>query len=109
MHTTHKKLIEPHIAQKELIEQLGIQNLPEDEQLEIISGFIDGCMQQATALILSQLPEDGIKKVDGLLESGELEAVNAYIQKHVPRAAEIMDEAIKIGIEEFKALVKEQR
>lgn len=108
MNTTHKKLIDPHVAQNELIEKLGIQNLPEDEQLEVISGFIDGCMQQATALILSQLPEDGIKKVDGLIEAGEIDAVNAYVQKHVPNAAEIMDEAIKIGIEEFKALVKER-
>jgi hypothetical protein len=105
----HKKLIEPKVAQAELVHALGIQNLPDDEQQEIVTGFLDGCMQQATALILSQLPEGSLEKVDALLDAGELEAVQALIAKHVPNAAQIMDEAVKIGIEEFKELVKEQK
>lgn len=106
---THKKLIEPQVARAELVNALGIQNLPEDEQQEIVIGFLDGCMQQATALILSQLPEGNLEKVDALLDAGELEAVQALVAKHVPNAAQIMDEAIKIGIEEFKKLVREQK
>lgn len=105
---TQKKLIEPRIAKEELSAALGIQNLPDDEQLEILTGFLDGCMQQATAVILGQLPEGSIKKVDSLLDAGELDAIQALVAKHVPHAGEIMDETVRIGIEEFKELVKEQ-
>ncbi len=108
-HAQQKNIINPTIAREELAGILGLQNLPEDEQLEIVTGFLDGCMQQATALILSQLPEGSIQKVDALRDSGELEAVQALVAKHVPNAVEIMDEAIKIGIEEFKTLVREQK
>ena len=106
---TAAQALTPAQAMQTMALRLGIDHLPHDSQDMIIRGVVETSMQEATTIILANLSESDLKRFDSLLDSGEVDAAQALVQKSVPQAGKIIEDALTIGIEEYKEMVKGEK
>lgn len=103
-----KQPISPDEIKKMVVEALNIGHLTPAEQEKIMSELGGALIERATLALLKELPEEEFEKIDALA-GGEKDAeMVVAIQKAVPNAQQIMEDAIKTGIVEYKDLVNEQ-
>lgn len=102
-------VISPEEVRKQIVAGLNIGHLTVAEQDTIIGDLGAALMERATMALMMQVPEKDFDAIDALtdMEGKEAEMVSA-IQKAVPNAAQIIEDAIRSGVEEYKILVNEQ-
>lgn len=91
-----------------IIAELGIENLPESEQLTIINDVSQMLLRRATFAIMRLLPPEVVDEVDRLTEAKDLKGVRALVLKHVPNVEEVAVQAARTALDEHKQLVAEQ-
>ncbi len=102
------KVVSPEEVKKMVVGALNIGHLPVAEQDSIIGELAGALMERATLALLKEVPAGEFDKIDALADAGkDVEMVEA-IRRVVPNAQEIMEDAIKSGVEEYKILVNEQ-
>jgi hypothetical protein len=103
------QIISPEQVKKMIIDSLNIAHLSVQEQDKIIGDLGAALMERATYALMMNVPEAEFDKIDALSEQEGKEAeMIAIIQKVVPNAQQIVEEAITSGVEEYKVLVNEQ-
>ncbi len=103
-----RQVVSPEEVKKMVVDALNIGHLPSTEQDSIIGELAGTLMERATLALLQELPEADFDRIDALADSGkDIEMVEA-IRKVVPNAQQIMEDAIRTGVEEYKILVNEQ-
>ena len=69
---------------KTIAAELGVAELPEAEQEQIIAGFSEVALKAATLAILEKLPEAKHEEFATLAEKGEAGALQAFLDREVP-------------------------
>lgn len=103
------QVVSPEEVKTMIVDALNIGHLTVVEQDKIIADLGAALMERATYALMMQLPEEEFDKIDAMAddETKEAEMVEA-IRKAVPNAQQIIEDAIKSGVEEYKILVNEQ-
>ncbi len=101
-------VVSPEEVKKMVVEALNIGHLPESDQDSIIGELAGALMERATLALLKEVPEGEFDAIDALADSGKEGEMVEAIRKVVPNAQQIMEDAIKTGVEEYKILVNEQ-
>lgn len=102
------QVVSPEEVKKMVVDALNIGHLTESDQDSIIGELAGTLMERATLALLKEVPEGEFDKIDALAEAGKDVEMVAAIKNVVPNAQEIMEDAIKSGVEEYKILVNEQ-
>ncbi len=105
---TTQQLTSPEEVKKMVVEALNIGHLPASDQDSIIGELAGALMERATLALLKEVPESEFDAIDALADSGKDAEMVEALRKVVPNAQEIMEEAIRSGVEEYKILVNEQ-
>lgn len=98
----------PEDIKKMVAEALNIGHLTPAEQDKIMSDLGGALIERATYALLMALPPEDFDRIDKLAEAQKDQEMAEAIQKSVPNAQAIVEDAIKSGVEEYKKLVNEE-
>ena len=100
--------IPPELAKihGQLVAQLELEHLEREEQAEIISKLSTIILDRTAIALASQLPEESMEHVNTLLESGQIDAVEAIFIKHIDpdKINKISNTVIHDTIADFRRL-----
>ncbi|HEX8994362.1 MAG TPA: DUF5663 domain-containing protein [Candidatus Paceibacterota bacterium] len=82
---------------------LGITELPKDEQHKLISQFGEIALKAATIKVLSALAGEKREEFAKLAEAGDAAALQAFLDREVPGHEEMVKTAVAEEITRFKA------
>ena len=81
---------------------LGISDLPTEEQKELISQFGEVALKAATLSVIGKLSEEKRNEFAKLSEAGDITALKAFLDHEVPDHEEIAKAAVAEEIKHFK-------
>jgi hypothetical protein len=83
-----------------LIKELGIDNLPAEEQAEVLMGISRVIYQNITLRVLDELKEEDKDEFDAFLEKNpdDQEAIYEFLKSKIPN----LDEIAKEEVEKFQ-------
>ncbi len=81
---------------------LGISDLPPEEQQKIISQFGEIALKAATLAVVGKMPEDRREEFGKLAEAGDAEGLKTFLDREVPGHEEIVKAAVAEEIRRFK-------
>lgn len=81
---------------------LGIANLPGDEQKQIISQFGEVALKAATLSVLDRIDPEKREEFATLAEAGDAAALQAFLDREVPGHEEIVKAAVAEEVKKFK-------
>ena len=96
------------IQGKDLIEKLGLENLPLESQEKIIKEMSDVVYDRALLRVVEKLSEQEAEEINEYLGNKEYEKADKYIADKVPDFAVILKEEIRKFGEEMIRKVKEK-
>lgn len=68
------------ILEKDVLELIGAQNLPDDKKRELYQKIADTVENRAVARIYSQLPKEDGQELDTLIDQGDSAKVDQFLQ-----------------------------
>lgn len=102
-------VVSPEDVRKQIVDGLSIGHLTVEEQDKIIGDLGAALLERATYAVLMQVPPEEFDRIDALVDQEGKEAeVAAAVKKVVPNVEEIVQDAIRSGVEDYKILVNEQ-
>ncbi len=81
---------------------LGIGDLPADEQQTLIGQFGEVALRAATLAVLGKLAEDKREEFAKLAEAGDASAIKAFLDAEVPGHEQIVQAAVAEEARRFK-------
>lgn len=81
---------------------LGIKDLPMEEQKTLISQFGEVALKSATLAVLEKLAEDKRGEFAKLAEAGDAPALKSFLDREVPGHEDIAKAAITEEVKRFK-------
>ena len=81
---------------------LGIKDLPIEEQKTIISKFGEVALKAATLSVIEKLSEEKRSEFANLAQSGDVLAIKTFLDREVPDHEEIAKTAVADEIKRFK-------
>ena len=90
-----------------IIDELGISDLPVDAQDRIISQFTENLVKSIALAIMERLPEDKRGEFEKLSEAGEQEKINQFLTAQIPDYQNLVQNEVNSAKEEFKKMVNE--
>ena len=82
---------------------LGITDLPKEEQQALIAQFGEVALKAATMSVIEKLAEDKRDEFAKLAESGDAPALKAFLDREVPMHEELARVAVAEEVKRFKA------
>lgn len=82
---------------------LGITELPLDEQKTLISQFGEVALKAATLSVIGKLAEDKREEFAALAQAGDATALKAFLDAQVPGHEDIVKAAVAEEVTKFKA------
>jgi len=82
---------------------LGIKDLPPEEQKTLIAQFGEVALKAATLSVIGKLAEEKRDEFAKLAEAGEATALKAFLDREVPGHEEIAKAAVAEEVKRFKA------
>ncbi|MDD5693607.1 MAG: DUF5663 domain-containing protein [Patescibacteria group bacterium] len=79
-----------HEITKNLIEELGLENLPEKEKNDLIVSLADALRSRIAERTLNFLTEDDRIELDKLIDQKSDEKMNKFLAEKIPNFDEIM-------------------
>lgn len=98
----------PEDVKKMVVDALNIAHLTPAEQDKIMNDLGTALIERATYALLMALPPEDFDRIDKLAEGEKDEEMFEAVQKSIPNGAEIVENAIRSGVEEYKKLVNEE-
>ena len=95
----------PEDVRKTLMEAVGIEGLPAEEQEQITAGFAEVALKAATVAVLEKLSEDKHEEFARLAEAGDPSALEAFLNKEVPGHEVAAGQAVAAEAARFKESV----
>ena len=89
-------------TQQLIAQDLGIADLPKEEQLSLIAEFGAVALKAATISILEKMPEGKRDEFSKLAEAGDPAAVQGFLDKEVPDHDVIAKAAVAEEVRKFK-------
>ncbi len=89
-----------------IAEDLGIKELPSEEQQTLIAQFGEVALKAATLAVLGKLAEDKRSEFARLAEAGEAAALKAFLDREVPGHEDIAKAAVAEEVKRFKDFQK---
>ena len=83
-------------------EELGITHLPPEERERIFSSFSETVLKRLLVDIAEALQENIRGELFAIGKTGNLPAINAFLERHIPNADEFIAQNIRSTIEEIK-------
>jgi succinate dehydrogenase flavin-adding protein (antitoxin of CptAB toxin-antitoxin module) len=71
-------------AEKDLFESLGAKDIPNEEKGELLAKMMDLVQKRVVVRISEQLNDEQIKEFERLVEAGDDEATEKYLEAQVP-------------------------
>jgi len=93
----------PDELTKAIATDLGITNLPQEQQEQLISRFGEIALKAASLAVLEKLAEDKRMQFLQLAEAGDPLAVQEFLNREVPDHEKIAQAAVAAEVAEFKA------
>jgi hypothetical protein len=87
----------------QIASDLGVSELPVEEQQKLISQFGEVALKAATLAVLQKLGEDKRIEFAKLAEAGDAAALQAFLDREVPGHEEIVKAAIAEEVTKFKS------
>ena len=84
---------------------LGITDLPRDEQEQLIAQFGEIALKAATLSVMERLSESKRDEFAALAESGNAKAVKTFLDREVPDHEAISKTAVAEEVRKFKAFL----
>lgn len=91
---------------KAIAGDLGIADLPIQEQQELIAQFGEVALKAATLAVVEKLSDDKKKEFMKLAEAGDPVALKAFLDREVPGHEELAKVAVAAEVQKFKAFQK---
>jgi len=85
---------------------LGIKDLPMDEQRALIGQFGEVALKAATLSVLRKLAEDKRDEFAKLAEAGDAAALKTFLDREVPEHEDIAKAAVAEEVKRFKDFQK---
>ncbi|MEK7460074.1 MAG: DUF5663 domain-containing protein [Patescibacteria group bacterium] len=85
-----------------LIKELGIQNLPEEAQNEIVSKLGEIILKSITVTIFEQLPPEGRAEFESITQSGDNDLIQEFLGRTIPDLPDLMEAEVKKVLLAFK-------
>lgn len=88
--------------QKQIAADLGISELSQPEQEQLISQFGEIALKAATIALFEHMAEDKRDAFAALAEGGDAEALQTFLTKEVPDHEAIAKNAVDAEVRKFK-------
>lgn len=88
---------------KAIAVNLGISDLPINQQQELIAQFGEVALKSATLSVVSKLANDKKEEFAKLAEAGDPSALKTFLDREVPRHEELAKTAVAEEVKKFKA------
>ncbi|HAQ05918.1 TPA: hypothetical protein DCP13_03970 [Candidatus Azambacteria bacterium] len=89
-----------------IIDELGISDLPVEVQDRILSQFTENLVKSIALAIMERLPEDKREEFEKLSEAGEQEKINQFLTAQIPDYQNLVQNEVNSAKEEFKKIVE---
>ena len=83
------------IQGKDLIKELGLENLPVERQEKLVEEMSDVVYGRILLRIVDELSEEEAEELNNLFDKGGMEKVDEYLRDKVPDFVSILEEEIK--------------
>jgi hypothetical protein len=94
---------------KQVATDLGITELPEDQQDQLIAQFGEVALKAATIAVLEKLDEGKRAEFATLAEGGDAQKVQEFLDAQVPNHEELAKAAVQKEVENFRAYQESQQ
>jgi len=81
---------------------LGIKDLPQEEQKTLIAQFGEVALKAATLAVVEKLADEKRGEFTKLAEAGDPPALKAFLDREVPRHEDIAKAAVAEEVQRFK-------
>lgn len=87
-----------------LIKELGIEDLPEEAQDEIVSKLGEVILKSLTASIFEKIPNEARAEFEHIAETNDGERIQSFLTEHIPDLHLLMEEEVRKTLERFAEL-----
>lgn len=91
---------------KAIVTDLGLTDLPADQQQSLIGQFGEVALKAATLAVVGKLAEDKREEFATLAEAGDPAALKAFLDREVPGHEELAKAAVAEEVKRFKEFQK---
>lgn len=92
--------------QQNIIQELGLQGLPEETQIKLLTQMTESVLKRITVRVLEQLSEQDQEELDKLQASGDAEKVDQFLKAKIPNYEQMVQEVIAEFKEEMKGNIE---
>lgn len=96
----------PDDMQKQIANDLGIGELPPEEQKQLIAQFGSVALQASMLAVLEAVPEESRDEFKKLTEAKDEAGVQSFLLRVVPNHEELAKQAVAAEIQKFKDFQK---
>lgn len=96
------------ILGRDMIEELGLEDLPEERQLKIVSEMGDALYDRILLRLVEKLNDKEAEEMNRLLKEGKEEKINEYLEKKIPNLGAIIKREVKTFQKEIIKRTKER-
>ena len=95
----------PSPTPSNIIERLGLQELPEETQIALLTKMTESVIKRIAVEVLEQLSEDDRVTLFALQEKGELEPVEKFLKERIPGYDGMADKVVREFTDEMRDTV----
>jgi len=88
-----------------IVERLGLQELPEETQITLLTKMTESVIKRIAVGVLEQLSEGDRESLFTLQEKGDLEPVEKFLKERIPGYDGIADNAVREFTDEMRDTV----
>lgn len=93
--------------QKNILEELGLENLPEETQIKLLTKMTETVLKRITIKVLEQLSEPERDEFYQLQESGDTDKINDFLRAKIPDYDKMVLKEVKDFIAEMQDTISE--
>ncbi len=90
-----------------ILERLGLQGLPEEVQVELLTKMTESVLKRIVAEVLELLSEDDRTRLFDLQEKGESDAIETFLKERIPNYDTLTETIVQEFIDEMQDSVAE--
>jgi hypothetical protein len=93
--------------QQNIIKELGLENLPEDKQTELLTTMTESVLKRITIAVLERLSEEDKKEFDKVRETDDPDKINEFLRTKIDNYDQMVEKIIKEFKEEIKTAMQD--
>ncbi|MEA3292895.1 MAG: DUF5663 domain-containing protein [Patescibacteria group bacterium] len=94
------------IIQENIIEEFGLNDLPEEKQTELLTMMTESLLKRITIKVLEQLSKKDKKEFDSVRETSDPDEINKFLKSKIDNYDEMVEETVKEFKEEMKTTIE---